>query len=524
MAYQVLARKWRPQTFEDLIGQEFSALTLKNSVKSGKLAHALLFSGPRGVGKTSTARIVAKAINCEKKQSGSYPCKNNQCTSCLEISESRSLDVQEIDAASHTGVNDIREIIENVRYMPNSAEKKVYIIDEVHMLSQSAFNALLKTLEEPPDHVLFILATTEIHKIPATILSRCQRYDFKKVGNDKIQETLKTITEAEGIEVDERTLFLIAKESEGSLRDSLSLLDQLISTFDSGIEYEKVVDILGILDNETLKELVNSILEKDPKKCIELVSASDKKGISPKRLIQDLTQLFRDLVYIKICGSNFTSDLTDDEKKEYSEMVKGETVESLEMILNILIESSEKIHRSFYPEISLELSLIKLSTLEKVISIDEIMEKLNSFSEKSDSDKPREPKKKIQHANNGSLKSGSDFTKLVKKKNKFLGMRLEDSESIEIDDSTVKIKFPSKDLNYEYFNKPRNYNNLRDIARDILLREDVSIKFESGKENSEPEKKPEKIAGKNRKDPVVDDAIRIFEGRLLRTKPKVKES
>ncbi|MGH7884650.1 MAG: DNA polymerase III subunit gamma/tau [Thermodesulfobacteriota bacterium] len=528
MSYQVLARKWRPQTFEDLIGQEFAALTLKNSIQSGKIAHALIFAGPRGVGKTSTARIVAKAINCRKKDSGAYPCKTDHCTHCKEISESRSLDVHEIDAASHTGVNDIREIIENVKYMPNSAQKKVYIIDEVHMLSQSAFNALLKTLEEPPDHVLFILATTEIQKIPPTILSRCQRYDFKKVSTEKIKETLIGITEKENIKIDGKTLSLIARESDGSLRDSLSLLDQLVATFKSDIDYESVTRILGILDKETLRQLVLSIIEKNPKNCIELLHNADNKGISPKRLIHELTQTFRDLVFLKICGADFVSELSEDEKKDFLEIIKNESIETLELILNILIESGEKIQRSFYPNIALELTLIKLSTVERVININEILEKLNSISDNPERQNEDHPaKKKSQPLTKDSLNSDFDkeeFTNLVREKNKFISMRLENSESIEINDSTIKVRFPAKDINYEYFNKRQNLDNFRQLAKEILLKEELSIEFTA---TNEVEKEINGFDLKNEKkkdDPVLDDAVRIFDGRILKSKLKSKES
>ncbi len=524
MAYQVLARKWRPQTFDDLIGQEFAALTLKNSIESGKMAHALIFAGPRGVGKTSTARIVAKAINCEKKDSGVYPCKEDQCISCKEISETRSLDVQEIDAASHTGVNDIREIIENVKYMPTSARKKVYIIDEVHMLSQSAFNALLKTLEEPPDHVLFILATTEIHKIPATILSRCQRYDFKKVTSEKTCGTLKEITTTEKINIDDKTLRLISKESDGSLRDALSLLDQLIATFSSKIDYESVVKILGILDNETLKQMISAIIKKDPKKCVELIHSTDTKGISPKRLIQDLTHSFRDLIYLKICGKDFISELSDDEKNDFSAVIKDESIETLEFILNILMEGVEKIQHSYYPDIALELTLIKLCTLEKIVSIEDILQKIDSIDSKQTNTKIESinPKKKTEPLTKYSPKSKKEFTDLVREKNKFIGMRLEDSESIEINDSNIKIKFPKKDMNYEYFKKANNFENFRELAKNILLKEKVSIEFEAGN-NNPIEVNGTNVKKENKNDPIVTEAIKIFDGRLIKTKPKQKE-
>ncbi|NIP31877.1 MAG: DNA polymerase III subunit gamma/tau, partial [Candidatus Dadabacteria bacterium] len=520
MAYQVLARKWRPQTFEDLIGQEFAALTLKNSIESGKIAHALIFAGPRGIGKTSTARIVAKAINCEKKDSGDYPCKSDQCRTCYEISEGKSLDIHEIDAASHTGVNDVREIIENVKYMPTSARKKIYIIDEAHMLSQSAFNALLKTLEEPPEHVLFILATTEVHKIPSTILSRCQRYDFKKVSVENIKQTLSRITTEEKVDIDEQTLYLIAKESDGSLRDALSLLDQLIATFDAKIEYDNVIKVLGVLDNNSLKSIVKSIFNKDTKRCIELIHESDKKGISPRRLIGDLTHIFQNLIYLKVCGNDFISDLSDDEKKELSSLIKDQSLETLDLILNILIDGSEKVQKSFYPNIATELLLIKLCTLSGVKSIDEILNKLNNISGNSNSEKNdnqntiANEKNKIKNLKKNSNQTENitsrieginshdknEFINLVKEKNKFLSMRLENSKSIEINDSNIKIMFSHQDINFEYFKRKNNLETFKSIAKEILLLEDINIKFEVT-ENERIIKNNSKVPKKNGKDP-----------------------
>ena len=380
MAYRVLARKWRPQTFEDLVGQEFPAVTLRNSIESGKIAHALLFAGPRGTGKTSTARIVAKAINCERKDGGKYPCSTDQCSSCAGISEGRSLDVQEIDAASHTGVADVREIIESVKYAPASARRKVYIIDEVHMLSQSAFNALLKIMEEPPEHAVFILATTEAHKVPPTIMSRCQRYDFKKIPVEKIKQSLEKITKAEKIKIDAETLYLIARESEGSMRDSLSLLDQLTVSFEDKITHKDVISLLGIPDNESLKSILRAVFTKEPAKCVELVRNAASKGISPRRMAQDIIYMFRNLLYLKICGKDFASDLSPDEKDELASLVKDESTETVELLFNIMIDGGEKIRSSFYPEVVLELALVKMSTVGKVEKIDDMLKRLEKLS------------------------------------------------------------------------------------------------------------------------------------------------
>ena len=323
MSYLVLARKWRPGTFDDITGQEYITRSLKNAVSTGKTAHALLFSGPRGVGKTSSARILAKALNCKH---GPTPNPCSECSFCVEIAEGKSLDVIEIDAASHTGVNDVREIIENIKYLPASGKYKIYIVDEAHMLSQSAFNALLKTLEEPPPHVVFILATTEVHKVPVTILSRCQRHDFKKVPVEQIRERLTTITAAEGIEVGEETLYTVAREADGSMRDALSLMDQLLATFGNSIAHDDALRILGVLDRNILKSVLRAVIGKDPKSAIEALNLAMEKGIEPKRFAEDLLRGLRHALLIKACGKDAASELPDEEKREIEETASAESV------------------------------------------------------------------------------------------------------------------------------------------------------------------------------------------------------
>jgi len=261
MSYLVLARKWRPQTFDEIVGQEHIARTLSNALRSGKVAHAFLFTGLRGVGKTTAARILAKALNCEK---GPTPTPCNACVNCQEITAGNAVDVLEIDGASNTGVDDVREIIENVRYQPAKSRFKIYIIDEVHMLSTSAFNALLKTLEEPPPHVKFIFATTDPHKVPHTIHSRCQRYDFKRIPLRLIADRLAHITRSEGVTISDRVLFLIAREGEGSMRDAQSLLDQVIAFAGKTVRDEDVGTALGLADRKVLYAVAEAIVERNP--------------------------------------------------------------------------------------------------------------------------------------------------------------------------------------------------------------------------------------------------------------------
>ena len=560
MAYRVLARKWRPQTFEDLVGQEFPAVTLRNSIESGKTAHALLFAGPRGTGKTSTARIVAKAINCERKDGGKYPCSTDQCSSCTGISEGRSLDVQEIDAASHTGVADVREIIESVKYAPASARKKVYIIDEVHMLSQSAFNALLKIMEEPPEHAIFILATTEAHKVPPTIMSRCQRYDFKKIPVEKIKQSLEKITEAEKIKIDAETLYLIARESEGSMRDSLSLLDQLTVSFEDKITHKNVISLLGIPDNESLKSILKAVFTKEPAKCVELVRNAASKGISPRRMAQDIIYMFRNLLYLKICGKDFVSDLSPDEKDELASLVKDESTETVELLFNIMIDGGEKIRSSFYPEVVLELALVKMSTVGKVEKIDDMLKRLEKLSPRKPGaektpgstggqketaartpekreDKPAEKdrdrikqkdgggagkrKKETSEPPTEAKTVGSNPGKqevidFVNGKDRFLAKKLAQAHLLEVSGDRVSVKFLKNGINYE--KELKKSKKLRDILREMLAVEKIRLDIDTINEEGINGVGSSVIKPHPGEDEIVNYAIRQFDASVIKRK------
>jgi DNA polymerase-3 subunit gamma/tau len=295
LSYQVIARRYRPQKFADLVGQEAVALTLRNAVSQGRTAHAYLFTGPRGVGKTSAARILAKALRCEQLTKEGEPC--GSCASCKSIADGSSLDVIEIDAASNTGVDNIRELRENVGYSASSGRYRVYIIDEVHMLSTAAFNALLKTLEEPPPHVVFIFATTELHKVLPTILSRCQRFDFRKVPADDMVASLKVICEKENIAVDEASLRTIAIESEGCLRDAQSLLDQAIAFCGGEITADRLEKALGLLDRASFLKLAEYLGDHDAGGALKIVTRAIDKGNDPKVLVNRLVELLSDLHY-----------------------------------------------------------------------------------------------------------------------------------------------------------------------------------------------------------------------------------
>lgn len=357
--HKALYRAYRPQTFKDVVGQEHIIRTLKNQIQNNNVGHAYLFCGTRGTGKTSTAKIFARALNCQNSVD-EEPC--NECEVCKDILSDNIMDVIEIDAASNNSVDDIREIRENVKYTPAKCKYKVYIIDEVHMLSQGAFNALLKTLEEPPSYVIFILATTEPHKIPATILSRCQRFDFKRVTVKDMSTRMKEICDDVNVVVDDRALNLIARNSQGALRDALSILDQCMSFSENDIEYKDVVDLLGTVNIEQLFEMAEYVIKEDTKKCLEILNEFVVWGKDIKNLIDDLIDHFRNLMVCKV-----SSDLDEiiSLPEEIVEKLKAQAstieVNDIIRILNILSTTQDAIKVSSNPRVLAEVSIMKLS-------------------------------------------------------------------------------------------------------------------------------------------------------------------
>ena len=357
--HKALYRVYRPQIFEDVVGQEHITKTLRNQIESDNIGHAYLFSGTRGTGKTSTAKIFARAVNC-LNSIDQEPC--NECEVCKDILSDNIMDVVEIDAASNNSVDDIRELRESVKYSPTKAKYKVYIIDEVHMLSQGAFNALLKTLEEPPSYVIFILATTEPHKIPATILSRCQRFDFKRVTVKDITLRMKKICTEENIEVEEKALNLIARNSQGALRDALSILDQCISFRDSKIDYKDVVELLGTVNIEQLFDLAQYIIDQNTKESLKILNEFIVWGKDIRNLINDLIDHFRNLMICKV--SNDLDEVialpeeTIDQLREQSKTVNNN---DLIRILNILSETQDNIRIASNPRVVAEITMMKIA-------------------------------------------------------------------------------------------------------------------------------------------------------------------
>ena len=376
MSYLVLARKSRPQTFDQVVGQRPVVKTLQNSLRRKRVAHAILFSGVRGVGKTTLARIMAKAINCEG--GGDTPPCNN-CNPCREITAGTSLDLIEIDGASNRGIQEIRELKEKIKFMPTSCKFKIIIIDEVHMLTTEAFNALLKTLEEPPEHVHFMFATTELHKIPITILSRCQQYELKRIPAAELSEHFKRLAEGEGITIDPSALSLVVREAEGSVRDGLSLLDQVFSFGEKHITGQDVIEVLGLVDRDVLLTLTEALLRGDRTAALQSLEDIFSFGMDIKRFSSDLLECFRTLLLTRIDGCSGLIDLPAEELRRITELAAGFTAETIHQKLTLLMRMVEDIRYSNQPRLAMETGFLKIIEAGNVVAVSEILGKLEQL-------------------------------------------------------------------------------------------------------------------------------------------------
>lgn len=546
MSYLVFARKWRPQSFDDVVGQEHIVTTLKNAINSNRLAHAYIFAGPRGVGKTSTARILAKSLNC-KDGPALKPC--NICPSCVEITEARSLDVIEIDGASNRGIEEIRALRENVKFSPSHGKYKIYIIDEVHMLTTEAFNALLKTLEEPPPHAKFIFATTHPRKILSTIMSRCQFFEFRRISCIQIIQKLKEIADFEKLKVADDVLLAIAKASDGSLRDAESLLDELVS-FTNGKELRllDVHSILGIVEQEYLFELIDKIIKKDAISALGLLDRLIDEGKDPNQLLLNLIEHYRNLMITKVTDLNYEKllDLPDEICQRIAKQSKDISLDNILSGFTILLNAQEMYRRIENLRIPLEIALVKLARMGR------IPQETNSAGNSKEKEVHREikvspeannviePKKnpKEENANEGILKiqndshlkeeapkelnvdlekikdSWSQFVEKLSKIKVSAAHYVEEGRPIKTSGNALIIGFPKKSaFHMESLESKENRLILEKIWKDIL-QEDIRIRFEisadiEGAEDSKQQSEEEI-------DPLLKSALDTFGGRVVR--------
>ncbi|MEN8255922.1 MAG: DNA polymerase III subunit gamma/tau [Verrucomicrobiota bacterium] len=374
MAYEVLARKWRPQQFTDVVGQEHVTKTLTNAIESGRVAHAYIFVGSRGIGKTTSARILAKALNCEKGPTP-HPC--DECDSCKEVMGGNSLDVIEIDGASNNGVDQVRDLRDNARYTPARGPFKIYIIDEVHMLSTAAFNALLKTLEEPPPHVKFIFATTDVHKVLPTILSRCQRFDLRRISVQDIVGRLHKGCDEEGVSISEDALLAIARGAEGGLRDAESALDQIISFRGKEIGEEDVLTVFGLVSRHVLENLTGAILKSDVPEIIDIVAEMDRAGKDLQRVVMELLEHFRNLLVVLYSGKGAAAlELPDSQMKYYADLAAGTEAGRVLRIIDALVETDGRMRYALSKKTLLETGLIRCSRAAETASINELLKQV----------------------------------------------------------------------------------------------------------------------------------------------------
>ena len=381
MAYMALYRKWRPDNFANLVGQDHVSQTLANAIKSGRIGHAYLFTGPRGTGKTSTARILAKALNCEHGPT-TEPC--NKCEACQRINSGSSMDVFEVDAASNRGIDEIRDLRETVKFAPVNGRYKVYIIDEVHMLSRDAFNALLKTLEEPPAHVVFIMATTEVYKVPATIQSRCQRYDFKRITVDDIFNRLKTVVEDMEIKADDDALRMIAVKADGGMRDALSILDQCIALSEQSLTIDRVQQLLGLVGKEWLDKLVGALQSKDAAAVLTMVDEIIRAGKDLQQVLGELGIHFRGLMIFKAAGLVDGVDYYSQTDESIKKQAAGFTQEQIVWIIRRVHEAANEVKWSPQPRIAVEAALLEICQRDNLMNASSTTDKVSSVQSVDD--------------------------------------------------------------------------------------------------------------------------------------------
>ena len=544
--YLPISRKYRPQAFDEIVGQEHITTTLKNAIAMNKVAHAYLFAGSRGIGKTSTARVFAKALNCEKGPTVN-PC--NKCTACQEISKGISLDVLEIDGASNRGIDEIRNLRENVKFKPVSGKYKIYIIDEVHMLTPEAFNALLKTLEEPPSHVKFIFATTRAYKILPTIVSRCQRFDFHIIPMSIIVKNLKEIAKEEKLDIQEDALFLLAKNADGSMRDGQVMLDQLASYAKDKIKVQDIAKILGILDQEILIKISEAILNKDSSLILDLVDNMINSGKDATFIATSLIGHFRNLLVVSSCkGSSEHVVLNESDKAQMEELIRRFSREELFYITYTLSNALDLIAKTSLGKIPLEIALLKLSQRDKLVPIAELvkrLEKIEGYPPPSQSlthkmetipvkPIPQRPTPEIVSPKVASSPDAlflrlkgiwPEIMRAVKTKKMSVGSYLEEGYLLELKENKVIVGFSkANSLHKEALESNHNPQVIEQVLKDFTEK-DLKINFVFSETMVENNEKPitdnksddNVVMPRSKKvEPIVRAAIDKFEGKIIK--------
>ncbi len=547
MSYLVMARKYRPYTFDEMVGQDHITQTLVNALQSGRLAHCLLFAGPRGTGKTTTARILAKSLNCEKGKSA-IPC--NKCDSCKEIDLGRSIDVFEMDAASKSKVDDVRElIIEGVKYSPVRGRYKIYIIDEVQMLSTSAFDALLKTIEEPPENVVFVFATTAPREVPPTILSRCQRFDFRRIAFNDLVKYIKDIAKKEKIKISEDAVFILARKADGSARDSLSLLDQAIAYSGDEVTRESVEKTLGLVDQETLFELSDIIYKKETKKGMALLNTLVDSGTDIPEFVSSLLDHLRNILVAKAGGdSEKLFDLSKDYIQRYQQEAEKFSDTDILRMISIVGELSNSLRRTSEPRVHLEMALMKLIKMESSVNLEDVIRKLDSLrggcgsagdlteNEKKSSSPETEQKNEVQNTPSAvkpekldlsfeGVKDGWEkLLSRVKQKKLSLWTCLVEGEPVDFDGRNIAVEFHNGRRFHKFQVERRENKELIEEMLDQIynfplrlrftLDEKKNAPFKAGKPAPEQKKKID-IEKIKESDPVLKNILDNFQGDIL---------